>query len=58
MQRQMDSKSNTPCQMSESAFKIDLNTGPESSGVHGGHPEAARGCLEAIQNPPESTFKP
>ena len=54
----MDSKSNTPCQLSESAFKIDPNTGPESSGVHGGHPEAAGGCLEAIQNPPESTFKP
>ena len=58
MQRQMDSKSNTPCQLSESAFKIDPNTGPESSGVHGGHPEAAGGCLEAIQNPLESTFKP
>ena len=37
-------------------FKVDSLSGSEASSVHGGHPEAAGGCLKAIQKPIESTF--
>ena len=37
-------------------FKVDSISGSEANSVHGGHPEAAGGCLKAIQKPPESTF--
>ena len=37
-------------------FKVDSISGSEASSVHGGHPEAAGGCLKAIQKPTEYTF--